>query len=126
MSVDGTDFSIQEPWPYNKTTSAKWFSKKFQGPGLRYEVALAILTGSICWINGPFPCGVKNDCQIFKTGGLLHHLDEGERVEADDGYQFLDPEFVKTPSGIHHPEERKVIRRRVMARQETINKRNNQ
>ena len=67
-----------------------------------------------------------NDCQIFKTGGLLHHLEEGERVEADDGYKFLDPQFVKNPSGIHHPEERKVIRNGIIDCQKPINKRNNQ
>ena len=67
-----------------------------------------------------------NDYQIFKTAGLLDQLDDGERVEADDGYKAGDPEFVKTPSGIYHPKERKVVRNRVMARQETINKQNKQ
>jgi hypothetical protein len=125
ISVDCVDHEILEPWPYSRHWSRRWYSHKFKGPGLRYEVALSILTGSICWINGPFPCGVANDWQIFKNG-LLLQLDEGERVEADDGYAPGDPEFTKTPSGIYHREERNVIRRRVMARQETINKRNKQ
>jgi len=30
VSVDGTDFRIQEPIPFD----AKWFSHKFNGPGL--------------------------------------------------------------------------------------------
>ena len=126
ISVDTVDHEILEPWPYVKSWSKRWFSHKFKGPGLRYEVGLVILTGTICWINGPFPCGVMNDLQIFKQCGLLHQLDEGERVEADDGYKGLDPEFIKTPSGIHHPEQRKVVRNRVMARQETVNARNKQ
>ena len=60
---------------------------------------------------------------IFKDG-LRHFLDANERVEADDGYSAGDPEFVKTPSGIQHPEEFRTCRRRVMGRQETINARN--
>ena len=30
VSIDGTDFRIQEPKPF----SSKWFSKKFKGPGI--------------------------------------------------------------------------------------------
>jgi hypothetical protein len=51
--LDGTDFRIQEPSPFDR----KWFSHKFHGPGLRYEVALSIKTGNIVWVNGGVPCG---------------------------------------------------------------------
>ena len=123
LSVDCCDFRIEEPYPFELEWSKNWFSHKFDGPGLRYKIALCILTGDVCWINGPFPCGQKNDWTIFKSE-LLNYLDANERVEADDGYSAGDPEFVKTPSGIHHPEEFKDCRRRVMGRQETINARN--
>lgn len=123
LSVDCCDFEIEEPYPYEEGWSKRWYSHKFKGPGLRYELALCILTGDICWTNGPFPCGIKNDWAIFQES-LLHYLDENERVEADDGYSAGDPEFVRTPSGIHHPRDYQVIRNRVMARQETINGRN--
>ena len=123
MSVDGTDFSIQEPWPYNKTTSAKWFSKKFQGPGLRYEVGVAVENGYIVWINGPFLPGKFNDHMIFERMGLLSNLEEGERIEADDGYLFLDPEFVKARSSVYHPRENQDMRNTLRARHETVNRR---
>ena len=38
MSVDGTDFLINEPKPFDNC----WFSHKFRGPGLRYEVEVSI------------------------------------------------------------------------------------
>jgi len=41
FSVDGTDCQIQEPLLFN----AKWYSHKFKGPGLRYEVGVCISTG---------------------------------------------------------------------------------
>lgn len=43
VSLDGADFKIEEPTPF----SPKWFSHKFKGPGLRYEVGLCIRTGYI-------------------------------------------------------------------------------
>ena len=38
ISIDGTDCQIQEPTPF----SPKWFSHKFNGPGIRYEVGILI------------------------------------------------------------------------------------
>mmetsp|Transcript_7845 Transcript_7845/g.16068 ORF Transcript_7845/g.16068 Transcript_7845/m.16068 type:complete len:215 (+) Transcript_7845:183-827(+) len=70
LSVDGTDFRIN--W-----TSKAFYSHKFKGCGLWYEVALNILTGDICWINGPFEPGKYNDLMIFRIG-LMGELDEGE------------------------------------------------
>ena len=123
MSVDGADFMIQEPWPCNRGASSKWYSGKFDGPGLRYEVGVSILSGDIVWVNGPYLPGKCNDHTIFKDYGLLEHLEDGERVETDDGYIFLDPEFTKARSGIFHPEVNKDVRNRVRARHETINRR---
>ena len=112
-----------EVFPFLKSVSSIWFGHKFHGPGLRYEIALVIITGDVAWINGPFPCGQFNDLTIFRDMGLLLNLDKDERVEADDGYLCLDPEYIKCPMGLHHPDENKDMRNRVMGRQETINKR---
>lgn len=60
ISVDGTDCRIEEPRPF----STKWFSQKFKGPAVKYEVALDLLTGDCVWINGPFQGGT-NDLTIF-------------------------------------------------------------
>ena len=81
VSVDGTDFEIQEPSPF----SPKWFSHKFKGPGVRYEVAICIQTGEPVWINGPFPCGSWNDLRIARSA-LVDALDPGEYYLADGGW----------------------------------------
>jgi hypothetical protein len=81
MSVDGTDFRIREPQPFNP----KWYSKKFNGPGLRYEVGICIRTGWICWLNGPFPCGHWPDIWISRDY-LVYLLDRDERLLSDGGY----------------------------------------
>ena len=63
VTVDGTDFRIQEPSPF----STKWYSHKFRGPGIRYEIAICIKTGWIVEFNGPFPYGRLPDIKIFRS-----------------------------------------------------------
>ena len=82
MTIDGVDCPIREPVPFSKI----WYSKKFNGAGLRYEVGVCIQTGDICWINGPFKPGRWNDLSIFRRD-LRQRLIPGERVETDAGYQ---------------------------------------
>ena len=83
-SVDGTDFRIMEPSPFDP----KWFSHKFKGPGLRYEIAVGVGNGWIVWAHGPFACGAFNDLSIFRLG-LKQAMNEGELIIADAGY--IDP-----------------------------------
>lgn len=82
LTVDGPDFPIYEPTQF----SPAWYTKKFNGPGLRYEVAVAINTGDIAWIHGPFPCGRYPDSKIFKIG-RKNRLHSTERVWGDKGYR---------------------------------------
>ena len=81
ISVDGTDCPVKEPRPFD----TKIFSEKLNGPGLKYEVGVAIQTCDIVWINGPFKAG-RPDKTIFKEDGLKAALCEDERVEVDRGY----------------------------------------
>lgn len=118
VSIDGTDFKIQEPQHW----SPAWYSHKFKGPGVRYEVALAIRTGHMVWINGPFPCGDYSDTTIFRLG-LAKYLDIGERVEADKGYRADDPSLAKTPDSLWSDPLLSDMQAGVRARHETVNKR---
>ena len=113
--MDGTDFQIPQH-------GREFFSFKFRKSALRYEVGLSILGGEICWISGPYQPGVYNDIEIFWTS-LASHLDEFERVEADDGYIGEAPLCVKCLACVMIPEEWKKTMKRVRARQETINRR---
>ena len=82
VTVDGTDFRIKEPTPF----SSSWYSHKFKGPGVRYEIGVCIATGWIVWANGPYRCGAYADETIARLG--LHTiLEEGEHYIADGGYQ---------------------------------------
>ena len=116
LTVDGTDFKIQQPTVF----STRWFSHKFKGPGVRYEVAVSIKGGDICWTNGPFPCGAWPDISIFRSG-LMEKLRPGERVEADRGYRGQ-ADKVRVPDQFENLEE-KQKKQRARSRHETVNRR---
>lgn len=115
ITVDGTDCKIQEPLPFDR----KWFSHKFKGPGVRYEIGICIQTGWIVWVNGPFPCGRYPDLKIARLG-LIPQLDDGEHYVADGGYRDQKGPSI-TPSGFNTVSERKG--RLFRARHETVNAR---
>lgn len=116
VSVDGADFMIAEPSPYWKG----YRSHKFKRAALRYEIALGIRNGDIVHIAGPYPAGHWHDLTIFRRL-LKWMLDDGERVEADDGYRGDDK--CKVPANRARPEEAKALAARVRKRHETVNKR---
>ena len=115
LSVDGTDFEVY-------FHGRRFYTKKTNSSGLRYEVAINTKTGDICWINGPFLPGEWNDLEIFRSG-LMTWLEVFERVEADDGYEGEAPLKVKCPSSIAVPDERQRLMGIVRRRHETVNRR---
>jgi hypothetical protein len=115
VTVDGTDFQIFEPTPFDP----KWYSHKFKGPGVRYEIGICIQTGWIVWVNGPFPCGSWPDLRIARDW-LIYELEAGEMYCADGGY--LDGnQYSVTPNGLNNEDQR--MRSLARARHETVNRR---
>lgn len=115
MSVDGVDMRIREPKPF----SSSWYSHKFKGPGVRYEVFVAVHSGMIIWLHGPFACGAFPDQKIFNLA-LVHHLNQNEKVIADQGYSG---ESVLTKSLLSN--SRNELHKRKRARHENLNRRLN-
>lgn len=115
ITVDGTDFRIQEQAPFDR----KWYSHKFKGPGLRYEVGVCIQTGWVVWINGPFPCGQWSDIKIARNC-LVDLMSSDEMALADGGYRDRYDRF-DTPNGLNNDDQyMKAVAR---ARHEAINRR---
>ena len=110
ISVDGTDCKITERRPFN----SKYFSFKFKGPGLKYEIGLSITTGRIVWVNGGIPC--KTHDLTLARSRLVKKLFRGEKIIADSGYRD-DRYFVHPLSVLHNPDFYKNVR----ARHENIN-----
>jgi len=85
MTIDGTDFRIQQKGVAKKGKSA-----------LRYELGIDILKGNLVWVEGPYPAGAWPDIKIF-LNCLMGHLLPGKRVEADKGY-VGHPDKIKCPN----------------------------
>jgi hypothetical protein len=79
LTLDCTDCMINEPYPF----LPMWVSQKFKGPGVKYEVAIAIYSNNICWCNGPFPAST-NESRIFQER-LGNELLVDEPIEVDSG-----------------------------------------
>lgn len=113
VTVDGVDFGIYEPTPFDR----RWYSHKMNGPGIRYEITIAIKTGVVVSYNGPFECGRWPDLKIFQSK-LLMMLGDGEKVIADGGYKG-EPTII-TP-GKSRNREHYIQMGKARARHETFN-----
>ena len=91
----------------------KWWSHKFNGPGLRYEVALCIRTGEIVWVNGGLPCGEWPDLRLARNA-FIDCLQPGEKALADAGYR--DQQYFELAN--NDPQKQ-----RILARHENFNAR---
>ena len=114
MSVDCTDFKIQEPRPFNPN----FFSHKINHAVFKYEVAVCIQTGWIVWGAGPFPAGDYSDLEVFCLY-LKTYLSNGEHVECDHGYNG--DYNVCTPSDYEGNVGWRQMKGQARARHEAIN-----
>lgn len=114
VSLDGVDFKICEPSPFDK----KWYSHKFSGPGIKYEIGLCIRSGEIVWKHGGYPCGQFPDLKLARQA-YVFCVNEGEKTLADKGYKDSKKFILKN-------DDNKIFHQRIMARHETVNKRINQ
>lgn len=112
VSVDCTDCPIEEPRPFDR----KWFSQKSKSAGVKYEVAIDVLTGNVVWVNGPFKAS-KSDVTIFREG-LKNLLPEGKLVVGDKALRG-EPESASVPNHLDHPDVAE-LKKRIRARQETF------
>ena len=114
MSIDGIDCPVNEPWPFD----SKWYSHKFNGPGVKYEVGVSVKSCDIVWINGPFVCST-NDATVFKNT-LADLLATDEGVEVDQGYQGH-PKFKNPSVNLSHLQ--RLQKSKVRGRHENVNAR---
>ena len=117
ISVDGVHFPIREP---RREASAGWYSHKFNGPGLAYELALSIHTDQLVWIRGPFPAS-RPDINIFREEGLEDAIPEGKLAIGDSGYSaaYDKVSIIRDTDS----KELKAFKMRARARQENFNER---
>jgi hypothetical protein len=116
--VDATDCRIFEQ---RKDPGSKWYSHKFNGPGLRYEVCIDVVRQRVVWINGPFNAGEPDISIARKPGGLVDSILQGKKAIADKGYKG-EPNKISVPNP-HDSEVTKQYKNRARSRHETFFKR---
>ena len=114
--VHGTHCPIGEPHQF---PSAKWYSHKYNHPGLNYELGIRLYENQLAWINGPFPAGEPDITVFRKPNGLKSQIPLGKLVIADKGY--LGEGNVISVRNEFDNEKVKKFKRRVRARHETFN-----
>ena len=125
VSVDGIHCRTFE---VRKDPGKKWYSHKSHGAGLAYELAIAIRSDRLVWMNGPFYAS-KPDITIFRYGdgdennpgpNLRDMLPEGKRAVADSGYRGEDGKTCSiTRQG--DSDNLKEFKARAKSRQEVFN-----
>ena len=117
LTVDGAHFRTREQC---KNPSAKVYSHKFNGPGVGYEIAVAIYEDRVVWINGPFDPSTP-DLTIFRSeDGLEANILVRMRGIGDSVYKAGDAMTVHREG---HSKEMTNFINRVRARHEHFNTR---
>lgn len=101
ISLDGTDFRIMEPSEF----SPKWYSTKFHGPDLRYELGLCIRTREIVWVG--YTLRMIGLIFFSLEMQLYMSLTRWKKISADRGYR--DQTFFDIPNGSEDEEQKKKI-----------------
>lgn len=114
VSVDGVHCRIYE---VRIDPGAKWMSQKFGGPGVSYELAIAIRSSRLVWIAGPYPAST-HDITIFRKA-LKGKIPAGKRAVADLGYRG-EPDVVAFRNDFDD-KRTKEFKGRVGARHESFN-----
>lgn len=126
-SVDGTHCRIYEP---RTDPGSKWFSHKFNGPGVSYELAISLWSNDVVSIRGPFPASM-HDITIFRGGkkdefpkdpqALIFKIKDTQRVVGDSGYEGEPDKVGITRQG--DSKEAKAFKARAKSRHESFNSR---
>jgi hypothetical protein len=128
LPVDCMHVRTQE---FRCSPSSKWYSHKFNGPGVSFEVVADPMEGKIRWINGPEPAsihdltflrgGKKGQTKKWKRSSLYFHLPKSARLIGDSAYEGQ-PDKVSTTKDAHKPATKKLFAR-MKSMQETCFKR---
>ena len=119
MSVDGTHCWIAEPGHPHFSQDSEYYSHKFNKAGINYELGIALATGKLIWMNGPFRAG-RNDLNVFTQEGLEERLRILGKKSLGDGGYAGHHETVSSPNA-HDSYQVKRFKSRGLKRQEDFN-----
>ncbi len=117
-TIDGTHCRIREQ---RSDPNSNWYSHKYNGPALNYELAIDLNESKLIWINGPYRAGVPDITVFRKPDGFKEKIPGRTQVIGDRGYRG-EPTKISTPNP-HDSEVAGGYKRRARARHESFNQR---
>ena len=109
----GVDTKHTRSQEFGCDPSSKWWSHKFNGPGVLFEVVTDPVEGKIRWINGPQPAsihditflrgGKKGKEMHWKRSALYFNIPAGVKLVGDSAYKGQ-ADKVTTTKDAHDPE----------------------
>lgn len=90
-------FPIRIPRPRSNKYQKAVYSGKYKYHCLKYEVAVRVRDGIICWIAGP-ASGSIGDVRLTRKSGFLDFILSTEKVMGDKAYKGKGFENFLTPS----------------------------
>lgn len=109
LAVDTVHIRCQE---FRCDPNSKWWSHKFNGPGVSFEVVTDPVDGKIRWINGPQPAsihdltflhgGKKGEKHKWKRTALYFHVPSNTILVGDSAYEGQ-PDKVTITRDVHKP-----------------------
>ena len=118
--MDGVHCRFHEVKHETLSKDASWYSHKYNGPGIMYELALSITENRLVWVKGPEKAG-KSDYHVYKSE-LKGKILPGKKVVADRGYNNKNDPTLATPNS-HDSKELLTFKARCRMRQEQFNSR---
>jgi hypothetical protein len=119
MTVDGTHVWMYEPGHPEFSQDSEYSSHKFNKAGINYELGIAIASGKLIWMKGPYKAG-KNDLQIFTGAGLKARLLQLKKKAIGDGGYSGHQEAISSPN-THDSCQVKLFKSRALKRREGSN-----
>ena len=119
LTVDGTHVWLYEPGHPEFSQDSEYYSHKFNKAGINYELGIAIATGKLVWMNGPYKAG-NNDLKIFTRCGLKEKLLELMKKGIGDRGYAGHHEVISIPNR-KDVREVKLFKSRALKRHETFN-----
>jgi len=119
MTVDGTHCWISEPGHPLFSQDSEYYSHKYNKAGINYELGIALATGKLIWMNGPFKAG-RNDKSVFVGEGLKQRLLTLSKKAIGDGGYVGHYDAISTPNA-HDSYGVKRFKSRALKRQEDFN-----
>jgi hypothetical protein len=119
MTVDGTHMWMYEPGHPEFSQDSEYYSHKFNKAGINYELGIAIASGKLIWMKGPYKAG-KNDLQIFTGAGLKARLLQLKKKAIGDGGYSGHQEAISLLN-THDSRQVKLFKSRALKRHEGFN-----